>query len=399
MISGIFKGNILSKSQVGDLPDKILHLQSDEQPSDVKFQKSDPTGKANLGALVYNTTDETLWVYTPQGWNKLALAGGGGGDLDPTTLKGIQNIVKAGKAQEYFKLGDVINIAKYTAPTDNTTYDLPLKVVDFKNATLENGKSVPAMTVMTDVILDPQMPLSITLTASGTKKSDSSPYSGPVGFERYEWAVQRQWLNGSGTNWFHNYWNDAIQAGTLSVDSMAWSDLYDITSLTADEPTSAAWYNYPGFLSCISSDLAEILTPTKIDTVFFDKNRVETDSSVYDKVAVMSAEQMYMVPFYEGSDINDDTSIGRENGYLEWFKQQWLALGKTGLRGYGGAACELNAQLSPLVTNPSYMYGVTWTRTSSAGPTNQTDTGGWANSRSNRDPRTNTYVRPIITIC
>lgn len=325
--------------------------------------------------------------------------GGGGGDLDPTTFGGIQKIVKAGKAQEFFAINDVINIAKYTSPKDNQTYDLPLKVVSFKNATLQNGESVPAMTVMTDVILDVQLPLSNSLTYAGIKKSDSSPVTGTTGFERWEWDVQRQWLNSEGKNWFHNYWDDAIKAGDLSADSLKWSDTYSITSLSSEEPTSEAWYNYPGFLSCISNDLASVLTPTKVDTVFFDKDRNETDTTTYDKVTIMSAEQMYMVPFYTGADMNDDTTVGRENGYLEWFKQEWLKLGKTGLRGWGGSACTLDAQLSPMIGSPTYMYGVTWTRTATAAPDNHVDTGGWANSRANRNPKTKWYIRPLITIC
>ena len=97
--------------------------------------------------------------------------------------------------------------------------------------------------------------------------------------------------------------------------------------------------------------------------------------------------------------MEDDTTVGRENGYLEWFKQEWLKLGKTGLRGWGGAACELDAQLSPMVGSPTYMHGVTWTRTATAAPNNHVDTGSWANSRANRDPKTKWHIRPLITIC
>lgn len=68
----------------------------------------------------------------------------GSGIETATSLAEISRIVKAGKADKVFNIGDQI-IVPWTDKAANKTYDCPLNVVDFITATLMSGETVPAM--------------------------------------------------------------------------------------------------------------------------------------------------------------------------------------------------------------------------------------------------------------
>lgn len=384
MKSGILKGNFLSRNQLTQLPDRTLHIINNAEINDVLFTTADPNGKAKVGSLLYNTTNETLWVSTPTGWKQLKL-GGGGGDLDPTTWQGIRNIVRAGKAQEYFAIGDEINLAKYNA-TNGAEYDFLLIVADFKNVTLENGSSVPAMTLLSKWSLDVNMPLSPKVHYTFTGYADEIVQ----GYERYDWCIQRQWLNGSGTDWFTNYWvNNFSEITPEIVDDRC-------TSVNSVEAVGD-YTGLTGFMSRISPELAEVLAPIKINTVFYNNTtKAETTTVTYDKVFIPSTDNLYMMGFYNNSGAITEETLTGENGPIEYFKQKWLALGKTELRNWGSDNT-LAEQCSPAIDG-SWENPTCWTRSASTRSGNQTNTGGWGTTRSNTDPKNSYYIRPLMTI-
>lgn len=356
--------NVNYKPDLKDLPDFKVTGVVNEQPQDnALVLDHNPTGKAPLGTRVLNTTDGTLWVYTGK-WEQIAL--GGSAPLDPTTWKGIQAIVRAGKAQDYFNIGDEINIAKYTSPVNNTTYDMPFIVADFKPATLENGSEVPALTLLSKYTLDVAMALSPTGDIEGTT------YGG--GYSRWDWDIPHQWLNASGNNWFINHFENSS----------------DVSQYT----------DYQGFLSCISSDLAEVLTPTKVDT--FMGPTEEGSITTYDKFFTLSLEQYYLWNFVqypttpETLEEQEAMCVG-EGGIMEYFKQAWLNTGATTMRISGSIdlAEELGARIDGYDRTPAEC----WMRSPSSSHTNHKTTGSSGTRYANRGPSVALYMRPATIIC
>lgn len=104
----------------------------------------------------------------------------------------IAKIVRAGKAQDFFRIGEQI-ICKYTA-TNGTVYDMPFDIVAFGTKTLENGKVVPAMIIQSHyATLE-----SIQFDAAEPNRPAEEDYSGQIasgGWNRWMKSAYRQWLN------------------------------------------------------------------------------------------------------------------------------------------------------------------------------------------------------------
>lgn len=330
-----------------------------------------PEPHTDLEKFLYHIATENGDVPTPHTEVETLLkqiidGGGGGGDFDPTTFSGIQKIVRAGKAQEYFSIGDEINIAKYTSPISDTTYDFPLIVADFKNATLQNGTSVPAMMLLSKYTLDVQMPLSPTGDVNGTTYSN--------GYSRWDWDMQRQWLNASGNNWFVNHFENSS----------------DVSQYT----------DHRGFLSCISNDLADVLTPTKVDT--FLGPVAEGSITTHDKFFTLSLEQYYLWNFVQYPTTpatleEQEAMCTGEGGIVEYFKQAWLATGATTMRISG--SIELPAQVGDRIDGYDKVPPECWMRSPSSSHTNHKTTGSSGNRYANRAPKVELLMRPATIIC
>lgn len=93
--------------------------------------------------LLLNETGEAL-VAQMQEQNKLLRSIASGAYARPDDWDDIFSIVRQGKAQEVFAIGDMI-VDKWTDTATGAVYEVPAQVVSFKNAKLVDGTEVPAM--------------------------------------------------------------------------------------------------------------------------------------------------------------------------------------------------------------------------------------------------------------
>ena len=208
----------------------------------------------------------------------------------------IQTIVRAGKAQEVFNIGDEIPV-KYT-DTNGTQYDMPFRVVAFQNIELQDGTTKQGMflqskyATLEGVQFDAPEPDN-TLGSGGAKDDNVASY----GYNRWSESGIRAWLNSDATA--NNWWGSTFERGGQTVSRRA----ADVA------PTQLASVN--GFLRGLPSSFVDVLGKVKIQT---SCNTV-TDSGVtdttYDKIFLASLEQMYTTP----------QASGVEGEYFEYWKE------------------------------------------------------------------------------
>lgn len=130
----------------------------------------------------------------------------------------IAKIVRAGKAQDFFSVGEQI-ICKYT-DTQGNEYDCPFDIVDFRDVTLENGTVVSGMIIQMHYATKEE----IQFDAKEPDRPASADYSGQIaayGWNRYSMSAMRQWINSAETagNWWtaqHEYDAAPSQANTVN---------------------------------------------------------------------------------------------------------------------------------------------------------------------------------------
>jgi len=93
--------------------------------------------------ILLNETGEAM-LAEMQEQNKLLRSIASGAYARPTDWDDIFSIVRQGKAQEVFAVGDLI-VDQWTDKATGVTYEVPWQVGSFKNAILNDGTEVPAM--------------------------------------------------------------------------------------------------------------------------------------------------------------------------------------------------------------------------------------------------------------
>jgi hypothetical protein len=208
----------------------------------------------------------------------------------------IQTLVRAGKAQELFKIGDEIPV-KYTA-TNGTQYDMPFRVVAFQNVELEDGTTKQGMflqsvyATLEGMQFDAPEPNN-TLGSGGAKDNNVASY----GYNRWSESGIRAWLNSDATA--GNWWSSTFERGGQTV-----------TRRSADvAPSQLASVN--GFMRGLPSSFVDVLGKVKMQT----SCNIVTDGGVtdttYDKFFLASLEQMYTTPQVSGV----------EGDYFEYWKE------------------------------------------------------------------------------
>lgn len=155
-------------------------------------------------------------------------------DIADLTYNEIAMVVRAGKAEEKFKIGDQI-ITKYTA-TDGTQYEMPWDVVAFRESELEDGSVVPGMIIQSHYASVEDMQFD----APEPSSSDSNVKS--YGWNRWSYSGVRQWLNSSANK---GAWWSSTHSGDVA-------------------PTQHGTYN--GFMKGFSADFISMLKKTKHET-------------------------------------------------------------------------------------------------------------------------------------
>lgn len=155
-------------------------------------------------------------------------------DISELTYDEIAMIVRGGRAEEKFKIGDQI-VTTYTA-TNGTQYEMPFDVVAFRESELEDGSIVPGMIIQShyatveDLQFDAKEPSS--------SNSDVKNY----GWNRWSYSGLRQWLNSAANA---GQWWTSTHTGDVAPDAHG---------------------TYNGFMKGFSSDFLNMLKPTKHET-------------------------------------------------------------------------------------------------------------------------------------
>jgi hypothetical protein len=152
----------------------------------------------------------------------------------------IAKIVRAGKAQDFFSVGEQI-LCKYTA-TNGTEYNMPYDIVDFRDVTLGDGTVVPGMIIQSHyATLE-----SIQFDAAEPDRPAEDDYNGQIkqyGWNRWLKSACRQWLNSAAVK---NEW---------------WTAQHEYDAA----PTQASTVN--GFMHGLPAAFLAMLKPVKVETV------------------------------------------------------------------------------------------------------------------------------------
>ena len=198
------------------------------------------------------------------GWNKPAM----------DDYAAIARIVRAGKAQDFFSIGEQI-ICKYT-DTQGTEYDCPFDIVAFRDVTLADSSIVPAMIIQMHYATKEE----IQFDAKEPDRPASADYNGQIaqyGWNRYSKSAMRQWINSAATagNWWtaqHEYDAAPSQAGTVN-----------------------------GFMHGLPADFLAMLKPVKVETVrnYRDPDTAQASGTyeydtTYDTFWMPSREEEYI---------------------------------------------------------------------------------------------------------
>ena len=196
--------------------------------------------------------------------------------VSPTDYERITHIVRSGRAQDYFRIGDQI-MTTYT-DTNGNTYDCPFDVVAFKTATtLESGITVPSMVLQMHYATHEE----IQFDAPESNRPAEQDYQGQIaqyGWNRYLMSAIRQWLNSdkaAGEWWTAQHEYDAA-------------------------PTQASTVN--GFMRGLPADFLAMLKPVKVETCrnYRDPDTAQTSGTyeydtTYDTFYLPSTEDEYTV--------------------------------------------------------------------------------------------------------
>ena len=151
----------------------------------------------------------------------------------------IAKIVRAGKAQDFFAIGEQI-ICKYT-DTQGNEYDCPFDIVAFRDVTLSDSSTVPAMIIQMHYATKEE----IQFDAKEPDRPVSADYNGQIaqyGWNRYSMSAMRQWINSAATA--GNWWTAQHE--------------YDAA------PSQASTVN--GFMHGLPADFISMLKPVKVET-------------------------------------------------------------------------------------------------------------------------------------
>ena len=196
--------------------------------------------------------------------------------VSPTDYERIAHIVRSGRAQDYFRIGDQI-MSTYT-DTQGNEYECPWDVVAFKNATtLESGITVPSMVLQMHYATVEE----IQFDAPEPDRPAEQDYQGQIkqyGWNRYSMSAIRQWLNSdkaAGEWWTAQHEYDAA-------------------------PSQASTIN--GFMRGLSSDFLAMLKPVKVETCrnYRDPDTAQTSityeyDTTYDTFYLPSKEEEYSI--------------------------------------------------------------------------------------------------------
>lgn len=253
-----------------------------------------PDEKANIGnelfvAEVDSEGNPTRWTYK---YSEIPdpLAPILGKDISELTYDEIAIIVRAGRAEEKFKIGDQI-VTTYTA-TNGTQYEMPFDVVAFREIELENGNKVPGMIIQSHYA-----------TVESMQFDAKEPYSTnddvkKYGWNRWSYSGIRQWLNSDkekGQWWIRAHANDIA-------------------------PAEAGTYN--GFMKGLPIDFLNMLKPTKHETALnYVYPSGSIDTYVYDTtydvffIPSLKEEHCRHINLWDGS--------GREGtGWEYWIQRK-----------------------------------------------------------------------------
>ena len=186
----------------------------------------------------------------------------------------IAKIVRAGKAQDFFSVGEQI-ICKYT-DTQGNEYDCPFDIVDFRDVTLENGTVVHGMIIQMHYATKEE----IQFDAKEPERPASADYNGQIatyGWNRYSMSAIRQWINSAETE--GNWWTAQHE--------------YDAA------PSQASTVN--GFMHGLPSEFLAMLKPVKVETVrnYRDPDTAQASGTyeydtTYDTFWLPSREEEYI---------------------------------------------------------------------------------------------------------
>lgn len=159
-----------------------------------------------------------------------------GEPIDPSklTYDEIADIVRSGKAEEVFKIGDQI-MTTYT-DTDGNRYDMPFDVVAFREVELEDASKVPGMIIQSHYATVEDMEFDAPEPLSSNSEVKSS------GWSRWMYSGIRQWLNSDANK---GSWWTSTHTGDVA-------------------PTQLSSVN--GFMKGLPTDFLNMLKPTKHET-------------------------------------------------------------------------------------------------------------------------------------
>lgn len=263
-------------------------------------------------------------------WSWADQAGGGGGDV--IQPEKIQAIVAAGKARDYFEIGDVIYIpwTNYT-PSTPVVYQFPFVVVhigdayDNQNVKHENALWLMAMYAEPEeMVFDAAEDWVVNLaeepnalagwyywgligteyTALNLSAGDAIPTTYDsvhkcvfnqlntlrYGYNRWSKSAYRQWLN-SGAAKNANWWSSQHEG---------------------DVAPTTTYTNKPGWLYGFENRWLDIIKPVKVQTACNTVTDGGVTDVTYDRFFLPSVEQMYGSP----------QVAGVEGDYWEYWKEE-----------------------------------------------------------------------------
>lgn len=162
-------------------------------------------------------------------------------DISMLAYSQIANIVRIGKAEQYFKIGDQI-LTTYT-DTDGNQYVMPWDVVAFRTVELENGSKVPGMIIQSHYATVED------LQFDAPEPSSSDVNVGIFGWNRWSYSGIRQWLNSNankGSWWKSTHSGDVAPSQLSSVNGFMKGLPTDfISMLKKTKHETALNYIYP----------------------------------------------------------------------------------------------------------------------------------------------------------
>lgn len=267
------------------------------------------------------------------------------------TLRGVNSmadiayIVRNGWAKDVFKIGDQITV-QWKDLAANVTYDVPLDVVSFENATLENGSVVPAMFLQWHYC----SPFSMQFDhAENEQASESSflsdyyyyeAYTDGDGNTRYKLLVEgTDYSVGDSIPTSKVYYHSSIKDPTgriVNYGYSRWSHSAIRQFLNSKKGVNEWWTaqhpgdvapdqltTYAGFMSGFEEDFLSCIKPVKVTTALntVTDTEIGTTEDTYDTFFLPSLEQIYA----------KTQLAGVEGKIFEYWKQ---AVGKAAPNGW-----------------------------------------------------------------